>query len=334
MARVTTAMKRVGARVLVAVAALLSAVLGFVIPGSFAYAAGMMAFMLLPGVLGSAVGKAIPTEGGVRYGTGRSGDERMEVVIRTMGALAFAAFGYFSQSRDGMMLAVFGALIGNGCALLALMSLLASVFVPHSSTHGVTLEATTLTLDTGDGIKVVGYAELLKIEVDKQRITLVTSTDRHGVAVQGPPERAVELARMITEAKARAASAAQSKDARTKELERASGMSPREWFGRLDAIAAASRSATAYRGGAIDEEHLCGVLADEGADVESRTAAARVLVSSDDPEVRMRVASSVKDISDDRTRVRVELAMRTDTEAAAAEMEALEMEELRKTAGV
>jgi hypothetical protein len=42
----------------------------------------------------------------------------------------------------------------------------------------------------------------------------------------------------------------------------------------------------------------------------------------------------VKIITDDRTRVRVELAMREDAEEAAAEMEALEMEELRRNAGV
>lgn len=326
--------RRVGLRAFVGVSAALSAVLALVIPGSFAYAAGMLGYMLLPLLLlGGGAGKAFPTDGGVRYGTGRSGDQATEVTIRVMGALAFGAFGYFSQSRDGMLFALFGALVGNGCALLALLGLYNSVFA-RSDTHGVTLEATMLTLDTGDGQKVLRYADVEKVEHGAHRIVITTSSERHLVPVGGGAAAAATIAQAIVDAKAKAAANAQNADTRTKPLERASGMSTREWFGRLDAIAAASRSATAYRGGAIDEEHLCGVLADEAADAETRTAAARVLASSENPAVRTRVATSVKDISDERTRVRVELAMRPDTEEAVAEMEALEMEELRKTAGV
>lgn len=326
-------MKRLGLRALVGSAAVLSAVLAFVLPGSAAYAAGMLGYMLLPLLLlGGGAGKVFPTDGGVRYGTGRSGDQRMAVTIRLMGALAFGAFGYFTQSRDGMLFAVFGALIGNGCALLALVGLYSAVFAPSSDTHGVTLEATMLTIDNGDGQKVLRYADVDKVEHGAHRIVVTTSSEQHVVPVGG--RAAARIAQAIVDAKAKAAATAENEDVRMKELRRASGMSAREWFGRIDAVAAASRSAGAYRGGAIDEDHLYGVLSDEEADAESRTAAARVLASSDNPEVRTRIASSVKNIADDRTRVRVELAMRSDMEDAAAEMEALEMEELRKTAGV
>lgn len=330
------ATKRSGVRSLVVVAALLSAVAAFVVPGSLAYAAGMIGFMLLPLLLGSGVGKAIPTAGGVRYGTSRSPDQNIELTFRGMGVLAFAAFAYFTSFPDGMLFALFGAMIGNGCAALILLNVVRSFFVAERGPNSVTLDATTLSLamGAGGGIKVVRYDDLRNVQVDGRDVRLATSTESHTVVVDGPPARAADLARRINEAKASAAVAAHAHDdVRMEGLRRASGVSTREWFGRIDALAAASRAGDAYRGRAIDEEHLCGVLADEEADVESRTAAARALASSDNPEVRTRVASTVKDISDDRARVRVELAMRADTDEAVAEMEALEMEELRETAG-
>jgi hypothetical protein len=183
-----------------------------------------------------------------------------------------------------------------------------------------------------DGNKVLRYADVEKVEYGAHRIVITSSSGRDVVPVGGGA--AATIAQAIVDTKAKAAAAAENEDVRMKDLRRVSGMSAREWFGRIDAVAAAGRSADAYRGGAIDEEHLCDVLADEEADVEARTAAARVLVSSKSPELRTRVATSVKDISDDRVRVRVELAMRPDMDEAAAEMEALEMEELRKNAGV
>ena len=289
--------------------------------------------MLLPLLL-LGVANATPTDDGVRYGTTRSSDQRMELTIRIMGALGFVAFGFFSQARDGLLFALFGALIGNGCALLSLVSLLRSVLTPSSKTDGVTLEATMLTIENGEGQKVLRYADLEKVESNARRVVLTTVGERYGFYVGGNAGRAAAIAQAIVDAKAKAASMAQNDDGRMKELRRASGMSAREWFDRIDAVAAASRSAGAYRGGALDEEHLYGVLADAEADLESRTAAARVLASSPNPEVRTCVASSVKIINDDRTRVRVELAMRDDAEEAAAEMDALEMEELRRNAGV
>jgi hypothetical protein len=326
-------LRNVGLRALVGVSAALSAGLAFVLPGSFAYAAGMLGYMLLPLLLlGGGAGKVFPTDGGVRYGTGRSRDQTTEVTIRLMGALAFGAFGYFSQSRDGTLFAVFGALIGNGCALLALLGLYTAVLAPVANTHGVTLEATMLTIDKGDGQQVLRYADVEKVEHGARRIVVTTSSERLVVPVGGGA--AATLAQAIVDAKAKAAANAQNEDGRMRELRRASGMSAREWFARIDAVAAASRSPGAYRGGAIDEEHLWGVLADPEADVEARAAAARVLASSESPEVRTRVASSVSEITDERTHLRVELAMRRDMEEAAAELEALEMEELRKTAGV
>ena len=329
----TEAKKRLGRRGLVAAAALLSGVLSFVVPGSIAYAAGMIGFILLPLLL-LGVEKATTVDGGVRYGTSRSSQQWTEATIRVMGALAFAAFGFFSRTLDGMLFAVFGVLIGNGCALLSLLLLFTSAFGPRSTTDGVTLEATTLTLESGSDQKVLLYSDVQKVEYGASRIVLTTSSERHILFVSGKAARAALIAQAIVDAKAKAASAAENVDEPMKELHRASGMSVREWFGRIDALAAASRSAGAYRGGAIDEEHLRAVLFDEQADLESRTAAARVLASTENPAVRTRIAASVNDITDERVRARVELAMRKDAEQAAAEMEALETEELRKIAGV
>lgn len=322
----------VGLRALVGLFATLSAVLAFVIPGSVAYAAGMVGFMLVPLLLlGGGAGKAFPTDGGVRYGTGRSGNQTTELTVRIMGALAFAAFGYFTQARDGMLFAVFGALIGNGCAFLALFDLYFAVFAPVSETHGVTLEATMLTIDNGDGQKVLRYADIQKVEHGAHRLVITTSSERHVVPARGAA--AATIAQAITLAKAKAATNAANEDGRMKPLLRGPGTSAREWFDRIDAVAAASRSPGAYRGGALDEDHLSSVLADEEADVEARAAAARVLAASESPEVRTRVQAATSAITNERARVRVELATRADMDAAAEELEALELEELRKNAG-
>jgi hypothetical protein len=178
-------------------AALLSVVLGFVLPGSIAYAGGMLGFLLLPLLLGSGIGQPAPVENGVRYVTGKNASRRFDVLARYLGAAAIAAFAWLSMSRDGMIPAIFGILIGNGCALLALVGLYSRVFTPERDAHAITLEGKTLTLSGADGTKVLGYEELEKIEVDQRRIWLVTGTGRHVVDVEGTAELAQALARLI-----------------------------------------------------------------------------------------------------------------------------------------
>ncbi|MDB4937070.1 MAG: hypothetical protein JWP87_4042 [Labilithrix sp.] len=319
-------------RRLVALAAVASLVLGVVIPGSIAYAAGMIAFLLLPLLVAKSTG-AVAIDHGVRFGIGRNGDQRLDLVARCLGVCAFAAFAYFSPSLDGMALGIFGLLIGNACAFLAAIGLLSMFIEAPLSEHAVTLEDETLTIHDANGTKVVSYAELRKVEVEGRCVALTTATDRHLVRVAGGAKVAARLARIITEAKANA-TPAQADDGPMKELRRPSGMGAREWLDRIDAVAAASRSPGAYRGTALDEDHLWTVLANEEEQIEARAAAARVLASSEDPALRVRVETSVKEIADDRARIRVALAMKTDTDAAAAELDALEMEELRKDAGV
>lgn len=330
-------MRSKAARGMIAIAALLSLVLGCVLPGTLAYPCGMTGFLLLPQLLGRGVRRVGPDHG-PRYATGPVRAQDIEGAARYLGAFAIFAFAMSAHGSDSVarvVAALLALLIAHGCALISALALLVEVFRLVDHAPGVTLEATTLMIEGADGTKVLSYADLRAIELDERRIWLVTSTGRHVIEVHGASERAQELARVIGEAKASAAAAAaQSARAPFKELRRPPGMSAREWLDRVDALAAASRSPGAYRRSAIDEEQLWKVLSDAGAHVDVRAAAARLLASSEDPLQRVRVDTLVNDIADEGARVRVALAMKTDTDAAAAELDALEMKELRKDAGV
>jgi hypothetical protein len=152
--------------------------------------------------------------------------------------------------------------------------------------------------------------------------------------VSGPAKRAVEIAARIREAKAKAEAEAQREVRGAKELHRPSGMSAREWLGRIDALVAAGRDANAYRGAAIDEEALWSVLRDDDAEAGTRAAAARVLASSGDAAQRVRVALTATEFPTEAVRVRIEHALVPDAEDAAAKLEELDLVELRRTAGV
>jgi hypothetical protein len=329
---VRDAMRSKAGRAGIGAAAVLSMVLGCVLPGSLAVAAGMIGFLLLPLLLGSRLG---PTraEHAVVYGTGATREQTFFHVTRWLGVASFVAFACLSPTADGLAFGILGLWLGIGCALVAAMGLFAALTMPMVSVHTVTLEATTLTIKGQEGVKVVSYTELRTVDVEDKRIWLATGTDRHEVDV-ATADMANALGRLIAEAKAKADAEAQKDAGPMNELRRPYGMTAREWLGRIDAVAAANRSPGAYRGAAIDEDHLWQVLSDEQADVEARAAAARVLAASDDPAQRVRIDTSVKNIADEGTRIRVEVAMKPDTDEAAAEMEALEMEDLRKNAGV
>jgi len=96
-------------------------------------------------------------------------------------------------------------------------------------------------------------------------------------------------------------------------------------------LVAGGRARSAYRGTAIDEAALWTVVHDNDAGVEAR---ARVLATSPDPAVRVRVASVVEELPTEAVRMWIGIAMKPDAEEAAAELEALDLEELRRKAGV
>jgi hypothetical protein len=75
------------------------------------------------------------------------------------------------------------------------------------------------------------------------------------------------------------------------------------------------------------------ILADEAADATTRAAAARILSASEDKKVRVRVAAATEEIGDASMRRRIATATMPDAEAAAAEMDAIELEELREISG-
>lgn len=324
------------ARVSIGVASVAAFVLGYALPGSYALAAGMLAFLLLPLLVRLPIGVPTRTNDGLEIVTGQDAARRIDVTVRIMGALAWLAFAWaVSVGRDAMLFAVFGVLIGNGCGLLALFGLFGRVFSPTRGAHAVTLDRETLSIISADGSHVFRYGDVEKVDVDGNRIGISAGGERILIHVAGPPTVAAEIGRAILEAKARATRNRADDRPGVRELHRPRGMGTREWLGRIDALAAASRDPSAYRGGAnIDEGELWTLFNDEAADADVRAAAARVLAAAPDEAVRVRVAAAAAGIADDGVRGRVRVALNGDAESAAAEMDWLEMEELRKGAGV
>ncbi|CAN5923295.1 hypothetical protein BH11MYX4_BH11MYX4_69360 [soil metagenome] len=328
-------MPSVLARVLVGLASVAALVLAYALPGSYVLAAGMLVFNALPLLLRLPIGVPLPAGEGTLLVTGRNAAQRMDATVRILGVLSWLAFAWAASLRPGeVMLSLFAALGGTGTAVLALLGLVGLVFKPDGDAHGVALDRETLTVNGPGGAHVLRYADLRNVELDGRRIWLATAGERLVVDVLGNAKRAAEIRQAILDAKAKQEREARRDTRGAKELHRPSGMSAREWLGRIDALVAAGRERNAYRGAAIDEEALWTLLRDDGANGEARAAAARVLASSPDEEMRVRVASTAAEISSEPVRLRVALAMNPDAERAASEMEALDMEELRRTAGV
>lgn len=114
-------------------------------------------------------------------------------------------------------------------------------------------------------------------------------------------------------------------------LAKPAGVTARDWIERIDATPVAKPGAgDAYRTGGVDADSLWATLDDPNAAPEARAAAARLLHADETNHVR--VADAVRVVDDPDTRARIEATLKP-AEEAAAELEALETESLRRTLG-
>jgi hypothetical protein len=316
-----------------------AAVVGFLssphssVGGVRAVAVAMLVFLLFPLVLGGSLAAAPAAVGSGKrkyFVTGKTPARVIDVVARLVGMLAcgWLALMRLDDARwevvGGLALGV--AFVSTAVSAKGLFERLWGPAVPV-----VVLDARTLTIQSLVGTTVIAYADVRSVDVDHDNcVSLVLARDRENVQVHGPKERAAELASAILAAKDSAARRDEREQRARNELERAAGTGAGEWLRRIDALAATGHVSGAYRGGTIDEADLWTTLADDGAHTDQRAAAARILLASPDPEVRLRVVASASDIADEAVRARVRVALVPDVEEAAAEMDALEWNAPRK----
>lgn len=350
------------ARVVVGGLAIAALVAALAVPGSSALGFGMTAVLVLPLFLFPSVGRPVRSpEGGALHVTGWTSSDEIEIFARVMGGALWALLGWAGRAgQTSFLLGFLVATVGGAALLVTLWSTVQRVLGLRREVHGVTLEAETLTVSGASGTDVLRYDELHGVDVDGARLVFrakareeATGTSpgaRGGRAGAGEVDAAHAVAATVSTrshglaariARATMAAKAQAeRDARASmrrgptELARPRGMSAREWLARVDAVVARGKDRGAYRAATIDAEELFGLLSDPRAPLDARAAAARVLASSDDAAMRTRVDASVAEIADPGARVRVEVAMRPDAEEAAAELDALELAELRRDAGV
>lgn len=324
-----------GLRVRVAIGAtsLAAFVLAFVLDGWWSLVPPIASF-LLPLAIHEPIGVPLATADGTRIVTARSASEKVDRVARLFGVACVLAFACLAWLAPSSTWADYTVAFGSIAFLVSLRGLYMRVRAPRRDAPSVTLERETLILrGPRRDVEVVPYRSIRSVEVEGSHIVIATDVDRHVIEGGGSSERAAAVACKIVEARDNASRDAE-KDATPMEaLHRPSGMSAREWLGRIDALVASSRNA-AYRAAAIDQEMLWAVLRDDGANVEARAAAARALAASPDQTVRLRVAATASEIPGEAARVRIAVAMSADVEDAAEQIEALDREELRRAAGV
>ncbi|MCL2723849.1 MAG: hypothetical protein FWD69_05370 [Polyangiaceae bacterium] len=101
------------------------------------------------------------------------------------------------------------------------------------------------------------------------------------------------------------------------------GESPREWLSRLDTVGQLLSTSAGYRSHSIDAADLWTVLEDPDADVELRTAAARVLCHSREPNARVRVDASLATAHDSATN-KLRIAVEDNLEIASTQLDYLD----------
>lgn len=307
---------------------------------------GMIGFHLAPRWLDVPAGRAVPTpHGGERIVTARSTAQRVAHVARLTGVVTwwYALMSSAGSTDDGGF-SVLALLVGLATAFMVLVGLADALFRADPEAPGVTFDAHAMTLRGPDGTRLVDYADVRQLEVGATGVWITTSTDRHLVRtadarVAGIVAERVEKERARTRATTGGVDATSSSRAHAA-VARDAGASVRAWLARLDALgetrrAAASAAAGAYRGVAVaaDDEELWSVLTDASADVDARVGAARVLSRTSDERVRRRVEAHAAAIDDGSLRARFRVATKDDAEQAAAELEAMELEEMKRAAG-
>lgn len=324
-------MKPRALRIAIGVVTALALAAGLFLPGSLAWATGAILASLLPFHVRTRPGGPHAARGGgdaERWFTASSRAGRVDTGVRISSAIAWVLYALGTTSDEPLpMGAVSWGLAGLGLLTLTLFGTLAMAGSRELLTDSVTLERETLTLDVDGALHVFRYADLVDVQAGGDgRVWFVTKTDRHGIlsADPGPLLAAVE------QAKRRAAEDANRAKTEAVELRRPAGMSTREWIGRLDALAAASRDHGAYRGAVLDDTLLWTLLRDDTEGLATRAAAARVLARAGGEAVRVRVAEAAELIADAKVRTRVMVATEPDADTAAAELEALELDEMKR----
>lgn len=313
-------------RLLVLLAAVLFLAIAFILPGPGAFAAGLAGFHLLPLVLRPRIGATTRTAEALVVVTSRTDGDRTLTALRFWGiflALAYALVGHGEPVLTSGMVSV--GLMSAVVLAIALPMFLLRVFSRRILAETIHLERTTLTLHGRAGPRVVRYADIARIEQSGSELTIVTDSGRIAIPVNGREPKAL---RIKTEIEAARVLAAEPVTESLAELRRPSGMSMREWLQRLDALAATSR-AGGYRGSALDPETLWRVLADEDAERDVRTGAARVLSADALPETRLRIKESGARLGEELVHATAE-----DIDDAVTGLEAAEQETLRRLAGM
>jgi hypothetical protein len=320
-------------RVAIGASSLAAFFLMFTLDGWWSLVPPVAAF-LLPFALQEPIGVPCATAEGTRIVTGRNVAERVDQLARIFGVLCILAFASAALLAPLVVWANYCVAFGGLAFLVSLRGLYRRVITPGRDAPSVTLERETVILRGPRGdVEVVPYGCMRAVEVDGNHIAIDTDVDRHVIDVVGSPKRAAAVARKILEAQKKASTNAEKDTTRMEALNRPSGMSALEWLGRIDALVASGRN-SAYRGKAIDEEALWTVLRDDDVEIEVRAAAARVLAASPDEGVRLRVASAASEVPAEAARVRIAAAMTSDVEDAAEQIEGIDREERRRTAGV
>lgn len=310
-------------RLFVLLLAVLALEIAFILPGPVAFAAGLLGFQLLPLVLRPRIGEVTRTAEGLVVVTNRTDGDRSLTAVRFWGALLGVAYVLVSRGETGLTSGrVAVGLLSLLAAAAALPMFLHRVFARRILAETIHLERTTLAIQGAGGPHVVRYVDIERIDQAGSRLSIVTSDERIPLVVGGDEEKATRVRTTIEEAARRPAGHADPLE----ELRRPTGMSVREWLQRLDLLAATSR-AGAYRGNALERQTLWRVLADEEADRDVRTGAARILAAEAPPETRVRIAEVGK-LED------IELVTSPDLDAAVTGLEDLEQKTLRRLAGV
>lgn len=107
----------------------------------------------------------------------------------------------------------------------------------------------------------------------------------------------------------------------------------KDWLARLDMLGSTLATGGGYRGQSLDAEDLWMVLEDPDADIELRTAAARVLRHLGEPKVKVRIDAAVAAIRDEDANLRVRVAADDPLEDAAEHLDDLDLRARQKMVG-
>lgn len=235
-----------------------------------------------------------------------------------------------------------GALFGIGMAAIIFSSLVSAARLGRRA-PAIILTPTRFELRHRGIVERLRYDEIRSVSDAGTTFTLEPATDRmlsDGGSVACRParwarsgmradERAIMLAHLRGAiVQANASSPTTDDDAfQIDQLQRGQS-SVIDWLARIDALAA-TQSEPGYRGSSITEEDLWRAVESHETAADVRAAAARLLIRISPENSHDRVASVLTSIHDDAERAHVRAALDTDLDAAAREIEAIDLDERR-----